>query len=68
MTNSVLFWLAAIACGAVFAILLFGIGTFAKGGDFNKKYANKIMRARLAAQFVAVILIVGFAYLASRGG
>ncbi|MEL6584115.1 MAG: twin transmembrane helix small protein [Pseudomonadota bacterium] len=68
MTNSVLFWFAAIACVVVLAILLFGIGTFAKGGDFNKKYANKIMRARLAAQFVAVILIVGFAYLASRGG
>ncbi|MEY5039163.1 MAG: hypothetical protein RL472_2269, partial [Pseudomonadota bacterium] len=44
-----------------------GIGSFAKGGDFNRKYANRLMRWRLGAQFVAVILIVSFAYLRSRG-
>lgn len=62
MASNPLFWLMVVACLVVLAILLFGIGSFARGGDFNKKYANKIMRARLAAQFVAVILIVGFAY------
>ena len=49
---------ALIACFAVLAILLFGVGTFAKGGDFNRKYANKIMRARIIAQAVAVVLIL----------
>ncbi len=39
-------------------ILAFGIGTFAKGGEFNKKNANKIMRLRIIAQFAAVILIL----------
>jgi hypothetical protein len=48
-------------------ILIFGIGTFAKGGDFNKRNANRIMRWRLHAQFVAVILIVAFAWLRSTG-
>lgn len=67
MSDNPLFWLIAIVCIGVLAILLFGIGTFAKGGEFNKKYANKIMQARLAAQFVAVILIVGVAYLMSSG-
>jgi uncharacterized membrane protein affecting hemolysin expression len=56
-----------IACLAVLAVLLFGVGTFAKGGDFNRKYANKIMRARLIAQALAVALIVLTAWLA-RGG
>ena len=48
-------------------ILLFGIGSFAKGGEFNKKYANKAMRWRIIAQFVAVVLIVIFV-LIRRGG
>jgi uncharacterized membrane protein affecting hemolysin expression len=57
---------ATIACLVVLAILLFGIGTFAKGGEFNKRNANKIMRWRLGVQFVAVVLIAGFAWLRSR--
>jgi hypothetical protein len=67
MANDPLFWLAAVACLVVLFILLIGIGGFAKGGEFNKKYANKIMRLRLLAQFVAVILIVGFVWLRSGG-
>ena len=58
---------ATIACVVVLGILLFGIGTFAKGGEFNKRNANKIMRWRLGVQFVAVVLITAFAWLRSRG-
>ena len=61
-----MFILAAVASLAVLGILIFGVGTFAKGGEFNKRNANKIMRWRLGAQFVAVILIVGFAYFRAR--
>ncbi|KJZ17172.1 twin transmembrane helix small protein [Loktanella sp. S4079] len=68
MANDPLFWLVAIAALVVLGILLFGIGTFGKGGEFNRKYANKIMRLRIAAQFVAVILIIIFAYLRSARG
>lgn len=62
-----MFIVAAIASLAVLGILVFGVATFAKGGEFNKRNANKIMRWRLGMQFVAVILIVGFAYIRSRG-
>jgi hypothetical protein len=55
-----LFIIAAIACFAVLVVLMIGIGGFARGGDFNRKYANKLMRMRLAAQFIAVILILVF--------
>lgn len=68
MINDPLFILAAISSLVVLGILIFGIGSFAKGGEFNRKNANRIMRWRLGAQFVAVILIVGFAYLRSKGG
>ena len=68
LTNDPLFLLAAVASLGVLFILMIGVGGFAKGGDFNKKYANKLMRLRIAAQFVAVLLIVAFAWLRSKGG
>ena len=67
MTRDPLFIIAAIACLAVVAVLLVGIGGFARGGDFNRKYANKIMRLRLLAQFIAIVLIVVFVWVAGRG-
>jgi hypothetical protein len=62
-----LFIVAAIASVAVLGILIFGIGSFARGGEFNRRNANRLMRWRLGAQFVAVILIVAFAYFKTRG-
>ncbi len=62
-----LFLLVAVAVLIVLGILLLGIGSFGKGGDFNRKYANKIMRYRIGAQFVAVVLILTFVYF-RRGG
>lgn len=56
--NQTLLIIAMAACLAVLAILLFGVGSFARGGDFNRKYANKIMQMRLAAQAIAVVLIL----------
>ena len=67
MGQDPLFILVVIACLAVLAVLMIGVGGFARGGDFNKKYANKIMRLRILLQFIAVILIVAYVYF-SRGG
>ncbi len=68
MANDPLFIVVAFACIAVLAILLLGIGGFAKGGDFNRKHANRIMRWRIGAQFVAVILILIFVFVRRMGG
>ena len=68
MLSDPMFLLAAGASLGVLVILMIGIGGLAKGGEFNKKHANRLMRYRLAAQFVAVLLIVGFAYMRSKGG
>ena len=51
---------------AVAVILLIGLGGFASGGEFNKRNSNKLMRYRIIAQFIAVLLILGFVWL--RGG
>ncbi|PUB14788.1 twin transmembrane helix small protein [Yoonia sediminilitoris] len=63
MADDPFFWLVAVAVLIVLGILLLGIGGFGRGGDFNRKHANKIMRWRIGAQFVAVILIVLYVYL-----
>ncbi len=66
MLEDPLFIVMAVAMIAVVAILMLGIGGFAKGGEFNRKHANRLMRYRIAAQFVAVLLILLFVWL--RGG
>lgn len=66
MFEDPLFMIATVACLIVFVILAIGIGTYAKGGEFNKKYGNKLMQARIAAQFIAILLIL--AYVVFSGG
>jgi uncharacterized membrane protein affecting hemolysin expression len=68
MLNDPLFIVVAIACLAVVGILMFGIGTFAKGGEFNRKHANRIMRWRIGAQAVAVALILLYVFIRRMGG
>lgn len=68
MFSDPLFVVVAVAVVLVLLILLTGVGGFAKGGEFNKKHANRIMRYRIYAQFVAVVLIVLFVLLRRSGG
>ncbi len=68
MINDPLFILAVIACFAVLGILALGLGGFARGGDFNRKHANRLMRYRIVAQAVAVVLIIGLVLVRKMGG
>ena len=68
MLQDPLFILVAIAVLVVLVILLVGIGGFARGGDFNRKHANRIMRYRIAAQAVAVLLILASVFFRRMGG
>ncbi|TMM53004.1 twin transmembrane helix small protein [Sulfitobacter sabulilitoris] len=63
-----LFILIILACVAVVVVLMLGLGGFAGGGAFNKRNSNKLMRLRIIAQFVAVLLIVLYVYLRNSGG
>ncbi len=47
---------------AVGIVLVLGIGTLFKGGETSKKYSNKLMQLRVLLQFVAIIVLVAFAY------
>tara|TARA_B110001452_G_scaffold198230_1_gene168146 strand:+ start:761 stop:964 length:204 start_codon:yes stop_codon:yes gene_type:complete len=43
-------------------VLILGIGTLFKGGDTSKKYSNKLMQLRVLFQFVAIVVLIVFAY------
>ncbi len=43
-----------IAMLATLAVLVLGLVAMVKGGDFNQKYGNKLMRARVFAQGLAL--------------
>lgn len=67
MASDPLFIVAAIAALGVLVILAIGIGGFAKGGEFNRKHGNRMMRWRIGAQFAAVVLILAFVYFRRQG-
>ena len=46
----------------VAVVLVLGIGTLFKGGETSKKYSNKLMQFRVLFQFIAIIVLVSFAY------
>lgn len=50
--------LVPVALGAVLITLCVGIFALFKGGDFGRSYSNKLMRLRVALQFVAVLVLV----------
>jgi L-asparagine transporter-like permease len=54
--------LSIILLLAVGIVLILGIGTLFKGGSTSKKYSNKLMQLRVLLQFIAIILLIVFAY------
>ncbi|MFN4159176.1 MAG: twin transmembrane helix small protein [Gemmobacter sp.] len=68
MFNDPLLTLAIAACLGVLVVLMIGIGGFARGGDFNKKHANRLMRYRIYAQAGAVAVILLYVTLRGMAG
>lgn len=55
-----------IAVAVVACILMAGIYTLWAGGDVSRSYSNKLMRIRVLAQFVAIIVIMTVLYFTSH--
>ena len=51
--------IVAAMIAAVGALLL-GLVSMAKGGEFNRKYGNKLMRLRIVLQGLAILLFIVF--------
>ena len=54
----VLLVLVVIALAATFGVLMTGLLSMARGGEFNRKYGNILMRARVGTQAVTVLLVL----------
>ena len=65
--SSPLLIITLIACLLVLLVLMLGIGSFAKGGKFGKKYSNRLMRLRIMLQAIAVLLIITFVLFDKKG-
>jgi hypothetical protein len=55
----------ALSLLAVLAVLVVGVLSMLQGGEFNRKYGNKLMRLRVLLQGVALLMIVLFLLLSS---
>ena len=62
-----LFLLVVLEVLIVLGILMLGVGSFGRGGEFHKRNANRIMRWRIIMQAVAVALILLYVWLRNRG-
>jgi len=60
--SNFIFVLLIVAMLGTLGVLFFGLFSMARGGEFNKRNANKLMRLRVLMQFIAVVLFVLFIF------
>ena len=56
-----------VALCAVASILFWGIFTMARGGAYNLKNSNRIMRYRIIFQAAALLIILGLMWVRRSG-
>jgi hypothetical protein len=56
--QAILGFLVVVALIATVGVLLVGLVGMARGGEFNKKYGNHLMRARVISQGSTVLLML----------
>ncbi|MGB1548454.1 MAG: twin transmembrane helix small protein [Alphaproteobacteria bacterium] len=66
MLKDILPYLVGVALFAVLAVLATGIVAMFRGGDFNAKYGNKLMRWRVITQGIAIGLLALMLLLATQ--
>ena len=62
LTGTLVQILGIVLLIVVAVVLILGIGTLFKGGETSKKYSNKLMQLRVLLQFIAIVVLVSFAY------
>ena len=58
--------LVAVAVGIVFVVLLLGLYTLWKGGATSASWSNKLMRIRVLAQAIAIVIIMAVLYFSQN--
>jgi hypothetical protein len=57
-----------IVIAIVTVVLAGGIYALFRGGEFGRSWSNKLMRARVLFQFIAVLLVVAIVWLQRSAG
>ncbi|MEI9990547.1 MAG: twin transmembrane helix small protein [Rhizomicrobium sp.] len=55
-----------IAIAVVFGVLLAGLYTLWKGGAVSATWSNRLMRLRVLAQFIAIVIIMTVLYFSHK--
>jgi hypothetical protein len=63
--ETILHILLGLALVGVLVVLATGVASFVIGGEFNRKYANKLMRLRVATQAFALLILLALLLLRS---
>ena len=58
--------LVVVALAAVALVLAAGLYTMWIGGETGRNWSNRLMRIRVLAQFIAIIIIMSVLYFSSR--
>lgn len=58
--------LVILALGAVLVILLAGLFVMSLGGAIAKEWSNRLMRYRVLAQAVAILIVLAVLYFSSQ--
>ncbi len=58
--------IVGIALAVVALILIAGVSTMFVGGEFARKWSNRLMRYRVLAQFIAIVIIMTVLYFGTR--
>jgi len=58
--------LVIIALAVVLAILLAGLFVMAMGGEMSKQWSNRLMRYRIIAQAIAVLIVILVIYFSAQ--
>ena len=59
-------FLVALGLAAVALILLGGLYTLWIGGETSRNWSNRLMRLRVLAQFITVLIILAVLYFSAR--
>lgn len=68
MNSSLVTIITIVAVAAVAIILFLGLWNMFKGGEGSGNRSQMLMRARVIAQFVAIVVILGALFFFGRGG
>lgn len=66
IVSAILPYLIGVALVLVALVLFAGVIVLARGGEFGRRHSNRLMRARIALQALAVLLMFAF-WLVTRG-